>query len=269
MAPRPEAFDVSGGLQHAWSNIAAFVPKLVAFLVILIVGYFIAKAVAKILTKVLQRVGFDRLVERGGVKKALERSQYDAATILAQIIFYAIMLFVLSAAFGVFGSNPISGYLHAIVAYLPLIFIAIVIVVVAAAIEAAVKALIVNSLGGLSYANLLGNLASGFILALGIIAALDQLHIAARIVDAVLYAALAIIVGVTIVAVGGGGISAMSQRWHNALRRYDEEKPRMQLAARTSHSHSTQTRSAAMRPGYQPDRDTYGGTTRPGPTSAS
>ena len=35
------------------------------------IGYLIAKVVAKILTKTLQKVGFDRVVERGGVKKAL------------------------------------------------------------------------------------------------------------------------------------------------------------------------------------------------------
>jgi Flp pilus assembly pilin Flp len=225
-----QAIDFQTGLSNAWSNVATFVPKLIAFLVILVIGYFVAKIVAKILTKVLQKVGFDRLVERGGVKRALARSEYDAAGILAQIVFYAIMLFVLSAAFGVFGNNPISGYLHAIVAYLPLVFVAILIVVIAAAIGAAVKSLIENSLGGLSYGRLLGNLAAGFILALGIIAALDQLHIAARIVDAVLYAALAAIVGVVIVAVGGGGIRAMSQRWDNVMARYDEEKPRMRQA---------------------------------------
>jgi hypothetical protein len=224
---RTQAIDFQTGLSNAWTNIATFVPKLIAFLVILVVGYIVAKIVSKILRKVLQKVGFDRLVERGGIKSALSHSGYDAAGILAQIVFYAIMLFVLSAAFAVFGNNPISGYLHAIVAYLPLVFIAIVIVIVAAAIGAAVKSLIENTFSGLSYARLLGNLAAGFILALGIIAALDQLHIAARIVDAVLYAALLAIVGVVIVAVGGGGIRAMSARWDNVLARYDDEKPRM------------------------------------------
>jgi hypothetical protein len=226
----------------------------------LVVGYIVAKAISKILTKVLQKVGFDRLVERGGVKRALARSEYDAAGILAKIVFYAIMLFVLSAAFGVFGNNPISGYLHAIVAYLPLVFIAIVIVVIAAAIGAAVKSLIENSLGGLSYGRVLGNVAAGFILALGIIAALDQLHIAARIVDAVLYAALAAIVGVVIVAVGGGGIRAMSQRWDNVMTRYDEEKPRMRQALATAPSPAYQAGHAA-RTTYQPGSDGPGAST--------
>jgi hypothetical protein len=112
------------------------------------------------------------------------------------------MLFVLDVAFGVFGSNPISGFLHGVIACLPLVFIAIVIIVITAAIAAAVKHMIGNSLGGMPYANVLGNLAWGFILALGIIAAVNQLHIAPNVLNAVLYAALAALAGIAIVAVG-------------------------------------------------------------------
>jgi hypothetical protein len=193
------------------------------------VGYLIAKAIAKILSKVLTRVGFDRLVERGGVKRALDRSSYDASGILAKVVYYAIMLFVLSTAFGVAGSNPISDYLLAVIAYLPLFFAAIVIVIVvviAAAIAAGARNLIENSLGGLSYARVLANLASGFILAIGVIAALDQLHIAAAVVSAILYAVLAALVGIAIVAVGGGGIKSMAQWWEAVAARYDKEKPK-------------------------------------------
>ena len=231
-----EAIDYQAGLNSAWSNIATFVPKFIVFLLILVIGYFIAKALSKILTKILQRVGFDGLVERGGVKKALAKSQYDAAGILAKIVFYAIMLFVLSTAFGVFGPNPISDYLRAVIAYLPLVFVAILILVISAAVAAAVKGLIQNSLGGLSYGRTLANAASAVIIALGVIAALGQLHVAENVVNAVLYATLAAIVGVVIVAVGGGGIRTMSQRWENAAATYDAEKPRIAQAARTSPS---------------------------------
>jgi hypothetical protein len=58
------------------------------------------------------------------------RSSYDASGILAKVVYYAIMLFVLSTAFGVFGSNPISDYLRAVIAYLPLVFVAIAVVAV-------------------------------------------------------------------------------------------------------------------------------------------
>src|ERR1700722_18066129 len=244
----PQAISFSTGFTNAWSNVATFIPKFVVFLIILIVGYIIAKAIAKILSRLLTRVGFDRLVERGGVKAALGRSQYDASDILAKIVYYAIMLFVLSTAFGVFGNNPISGYLHAVIAYLPLVFVAIVIIVIAAAIAAGAKKLIEGSLGELSYARVLANLASGFILAIGVIAALDQLHIAADVVNAVLYAALAALVGIAIVAVGGGGIRTMSQRWEAVAAKYDEEKPRFNAAVRNAPPVADQVREYGQDP---------------------
>jgi Mechanosensitive ion channel, conserved TM helix len=187
---------------------------------------------------------FDKAVERGGIKKALESSKYDASDILAKIVYYALMLFVLSAAFGVFGTNPVSAYLHAVVAYLPLVFVAIIIVIIASVLAAGAKALIQNSLSGLSYAKALGNVASGLILAVGLIAALDQLHVATNVVNAVLYATLAALAGVVIVAVGGGGIKAMSERWDAAASKYDQEKPRIAEAARNAPSVKDQARQA-------------------------
>ncbi len=241
----PEAsINFGAGVSSAWSNVATFVPKFAVFLLILIVGYLVAKLISRILSRVLTRVGFDRVVERGGVKAALDRSQYDASDLLAKLVYYALMLFVLSTAFGVFGNNPVSGYLRAVIAYLPLVFVAIVIVIIASAIAAGAKRLIEASLGELSYSRTLANLAAGFILAIGIIAALDQLHIAANVVNAVLYAGLAALVGIAIVAVGGGGIKTMSQRWEAAAARYDEEKPRIAAAVRNAPSVSDQARQS-------------------------
>jgi hypothetical protein len=247
----PLSISYSQGLTSAWSNVATFVPKLIAFLIIVIIGYFIAKIVSKILAKVLQRVGFDRLIERGGIQKALASSKYDAAEILARLVFYAIMLFVLSTGFGVFGSNPVSNYLHAVIAYLPLVFVAILIVIIAAAIAAGAKKLIRSSLGALSYASVLANAAAAVIIALGVVAALDQLHIAAAVVNAVLYAVLAAVTGVVIVAVGGGGIKTMSARWELAASRYDQEKVQVQQQLRSAPSvaEQAQTQQARLRPG--------------------
>jgi Conserved TM helix len=240
----PEAINYTNGLSNAWSNVATFIPKFVVFLIIVIVGWLIAKLITKAISAVLTRVGFDKAVERGGIKRALESSKYDASDILAKIVYYALMLFVLSTAFGVFGNNPISSYLHAVIAYLPLVFVAIVIVVIASAIAAAAKALIENSLSGVSYAKVLGNVVSGLILAFGVIAALDQLHVATNVVNAVLYAALAALVGVVVVAVGGGGIKTMSQRWESVAITYDQEKPRIAASARSAPSLKAQAQQA-------------------------
>lgn len=255
----------STGLSNAFSEVATFIPKLVVFLIILIVGYFIARALEKLVSRILAHVGFGRLAERGGIKAALARSKYDASGILARIVYYAIMLFVLDVAFGVFGSNPISGFLHGVIAYLPLVFIAVVIIVITAAVAAAVKSLIENSLSGMPYANVLGNLAWGFILALGVIAALNQLRIAQNVLNAVLYAALAALAGIAIVAVGGGGIKTMSGRWEAASARFDAEVVRI-AAARNAPSLTDQPSKAMP---ANPSRSSQGATgTSPQPTEA-
>ena len=199
------------------TSVVTFVPKLLAFLVILIIGLLIAKAISKAVGKILQKVGFDKAVERGGIKKALAKSEYDAATIVGRIIYYALMLFVLQIAFGVFGPNPISDLLTRIIAFIPAIIVAIVIIVVAAAIAAAVKTLIEGTLGGLSYGKTLANIASLFILFLGVVAALNQIGVATSVTTPLLITILAIVGGVIIVGAGGGLIKPMQTRWEQYL----------------------------------------------------
>jgi hypothetical protein len=230
--------DVVAALNGALASFLAFLPQLAFFLLILIIGYVIAKVLTKVIAKLLARVGFNRLVERGGF-------DVDAAGIASKVVFYTVMLFVLSTAFGVFGpTNPVSEFLAAIVAYLPLLFVAILIVLIAAAVAAAAKGLIQNSLRNLSYNRILANAVSGVILAVGVIAALDHLGIAENIVNGIFYAFLVAVVGVVIVAVGGGGIGPMRSRWESTLARYDQEKPRVAQEIASAPSLKDQGRQA-------------------------
>ncbi|GAA2156394.1 putative transporter (transmembrane protein) [Humibacillus xanthopallidus] len=238
---------ISTALTDLWRSVALFVPKFVAFLLILLIGWFIAKAIGKAVDKILERVGFDRAVERGGIKKALANSQYDASSIVGKIVYYALLLFVLQLAFGIFGPNPISDLLSGVIAFLPKAIVAIVIVVVAAAIAAAVRELIANTLGGLSYGKVLANIASVFILALGIIAALNQVGIATTVTMPVLIAVLATVAGVLIVGVGGGLIKPMQARWEQYLHTLSEESGRIREQVRQAPSVGEQAREAKAR----------------------
>jgi len=219
------AVDFGQGVSNAWSAVASFVPKFVAFLVILAIGWFIAKALGKLVAKVLEKVGFDRVVERGGIKQALAKSKYDASDIIAKLVYYAVLLIALQMAFGVWGPNPVSGLLAGIVAWLPKAVVAIVIVVIAGAIARAVKDLVSGALSGLSYGKTLGTIASVFIWALGIIAALNQIGVATTVTTPVLITVLATVAGVIIVGMGGGLVRPMQQRWERWLGRAEEQIP--------------------------------------------
>ncbi|SCL48310.1 mechanosensitive ion channel family protein [Micromonospora chersina] len=216
----------------AFRSVMLFLPKAVAFVAILVAGWLIAKAVLKIVDKVLERVHFDRAVERGGIKTALARSKYDASDIVAKLAYYAVLLVTLQLAFGIWGPNPISDLIHGVVAWLPRAFVAIVIVVVAAAIAKAVKDIISSALGGLSYGRVLANIASVFILGLGIIAALNQIGVATTVTTPVLIAVLATVGGILVVGVGGGLVRPMQSRWENWLARAEEESRTIATHAR-------------------------------------
>jgi hypothetical protein len=222
------------GLGDAWAATAEFLPKLVGFLAILVIGYLIAKAIQKVVDKILEKVGFDKLVERGGVKRALERSQYDASSILAKLGFYVLMLFVLQLAFGIFGTNPVSDLIAGVIAYLPNIFVAILILVVAAAIAAGVKEIVEASLGGLSYGRALAVGSGAAVIGIGFFAALDQLQIAPTIVNTLFIGLVVLIIGSGVVAIGGGGIETMRRYWQRAAQRAELETTRIKQEARGS-----------------------------------
>ena len=266
--------ELRNGLGEGLATAATFVPKFIGFLLILVIGYFVAKAVEKVVDRLLERVGFDKYVERGGIKKALENSKFDASSILAKLAFFVLFLFVLQLAFGIFGPNPVSELIQGVIAYLPNVFVAIVILVVGAAIAAGAKEIIEASLGGLSYGKALAAVAGMAIMVLAFFAAADQLQIAPTIVNTLFTGLVVLIVGSGIVAIGGGGIQTMSRYWERAAQRVEQESSNVKQEAQGSGERiqqRAQERKEQLQPtssGSTPSGDTvdlggsYGSTTR-------
>jgi Conserved TM helix len=213
-------------------NVLREAPKALVFVAILVVGWLIARAVRALAGRVLARIGFDRLAERGGIAAVLERSRHDASDIVARLAYAAVVLIALQTAFGIWGPNPVSALITGVVAWLPRAFVAIVIVVVAAAVARAVRDVIASVLDGLGYARLLANSAAALIIGFGVIAALDQVGVAAGVTTPVLIAVLATIGGVIVVGVGGGLVRPMQERWDDWLSRAEDAAPAIAEQAR-------------------------------------
>ena len=224
--------DLSDALSDMWRSVLLFVPTALAFLAILLIGYLLARLVRTVVAKTLRRVGFDRAVEHGAIGRALG-GRAEPSDLCAKIAFYAVLLFALQLAFGIWGPNAVSDLLTALIGWLPRAFVAIVIIVVAAAIGGAARDLIGSALGGLAYGRVLARVAYWLIVALGVIAALDQVRIATAVTQPVLIAVLATVAGVLIVGVGGGLIRPMQQRWEVWLERAGTESAAIREHARS------------------------------------
>lgn len=220
----PLSIDFQSGLEDAWSSIADFVPKLLIFLVVLFIGWLIAKAVAKAVGMLLGKVGFDRLLAKAGADDLLRSSDIKPISLITKLVYYFILLIALQLALSAFGQqNPVSKIVNDIVAWLPKAFVAIVILVVAGAVANAVKDIMGAALGGLSYGPLLTRIVGIFIIALGVIAALGQVGIGLAVTMPVLIAVLATVGGILVVGVGGGMISPMRTRWEGWLNQFEHE----------------------------------------------
>ncbi|MEV8440128.1 hypothetical protein AB0425_22350 [Actinosynnema sp. NPDC051121] len=230
-AQTAQAQGIGDATGDALRSVVTFLPKLVGFLVVLLIGWIVARLLRTAVNKVLERVHFDRAVQRGGLSETLAKSKFDASGLVAQIVYYAVLLIALQIAFGLFGSNPVSNLLTEIVAWLPRAIVAIVIIVVAFAIARAVRDIATRALGGLSYGPTVGKVASWFIIALGVIAALNQIGVATTVTTPILITILATVGGIAVVGVGGGLIKPMQQRWEGWLTKAETEAPQAKAQA--------------------------------------
>ena len=239
---------MSAAVHDVLHTLALFLPKALAFVVILVVGWVVARLLRTVVDKVLTRVGFDRAVERGGIRSVLAPTRYDPSDLVGRLVYYAVLLFTLQLAFGIWGPNPVSELIRGIVAWLPKAFVAILIVVVAAAVASAVRDIVGNALGGLSYGRLLANVAAWFIVGLGVIAALNQVGVATTVTTPILIAVLATIAGILIVGVGGGLVRPMQARWESWLDRAGRESQAIAEHARAYQAEQAEARQAAAAP---------------------
>ena len=101
-----------------------FVPQLVAFLLILLIGLFVAKLVAKVNGMVLERVGPNRAVERAGARKAHEKSTFDASASSASSCTTRWTCSCSSSPSASSAPTPISALITSVVAFLPTVIVA-------------------------------------------------------------------------------------------------------------------------------------------------
>lgn len=254
---------ITTALGDAVASVVRFIPALLAFVLILVIGYVVAKLLERGTDGILERVGFDRWVERGGVKRVLSRTRWDASGLMGALVYWAIVLMTLTVAFSVFGPNPISNVLNQIIGYLPNIFAAGLIVVIGAAIAAIVREVMDAAVGGTTFGRWAAVVSGSAVLVIAVFAALDQLNIAPLVVTGLFYGLVAAVVGATVIAVGGGGIAPMRQVWQRAVDRVQAEAPMM--AARSegaqeriearAEERKQEMREAGQRPGRRKERE--------------
>src|ERR671915_2550609 len=97
-------------LQNALSTFLSYIPQLIGAILILIVGYIVARILQAVVARVLQAIGFDRWMERGGIKQFLDRAQTreSPATVLGTLVFWLVFIIAITMAADALGIQQVS-----------------------------------------------------------------------------------------------------------------------------------------------------------------
>lgn len=143
-------------LQMMIGKIMGFLPNLLAAVIILVIGWFIARILQKIVTNLLIAMGSEKLSERVGLSKVL--GSQGLAGLIGLIVYVLILIPVLIAALQALAidavTGPVSSMLAQMLAILPNLFGAALILVVAYILGRVVAELISKLLAGMGFDSL-------------------------------------------------------------------------------------------------------------------
>lgn len=115
-----------------WSKVAEFLPNIFGALLLLIVGYLVAKAIGVVVSKLLAKVGLDKLTERSGIATAVQSTgiQTSASQIFGKVIYWLIFLTFMISAADTLGLPRVSSTIDDFVLYLPKLIGAMLVVII-------------------------------------------------------------------------------------------------------------------------------------------
>ena len=208
------AIEWQTGIEDSWSKVATFVPKLIGFLVVLIVGIIVAKFVRKIIRRLLGAAKIDQVVDKSGFGQSLRKAGIGSASdLITKIIYFGLILLVLQMAIGALGPNPISDALKSMMAYIPKIAVAIAILFVTGIVADKVREIVGTVGAKQNWGKMATKGAVAGIWLIGGFAALDQIQIAKNVVDTLFQTFIASLGAIMVIKFGVGGIWAARDRF--------------------------------------------------------
>jgi hypothetical protein len=216
-------------LQSSFTQVFGdIVPALLGALVILFAGYLLAKVLEKLIERFLRRIRLNRLLERGGVMQAVERSgsHLNPVRVLAKLVFWLVMFAVILVAANALGLESLANVFSELVSYIPSVIAAIVIILVGIVLGGFVGGLIAASAGALHGGRALARVGRGGVILLAIFMALQELGIASDIVTtafAILFGAIALAMALAF-GLGNRELAGeVTREWYEAYRAERDE----------------------------------------------
>ena len=226
---------VMTSLTAALTMFLAAIPRVIGFLVIIVIGWLIAGVLAAAVAALLRAVRFNDLAQRSGLSGFVHNMgvRKDTAGVLADIVKWFVRLIVLVVAFDALGLPAVSNVLQQFLLWIPNLVVAVIILVIAGLAANALGDLVrgATAQAGFDNPDLFATITRVAIWGFGIVVAVNQIGIAQTLVNTLfmgLVGALALAVGLAFGLGGRDTAVQIVQNWYNRGR---AARPKIERAA--------------------------------------
>ncbi len=195
-------------LRVMWTNALGFVPNLLAALVILLVGWVVARVVRYLVQRALKLVQLDKISEKAGINDALKKANLTAlpSQVVAKLFYWIVMVLALVMAVNAVKLTVATELLNRLLLYLPNVILAVFVLVLGFFFGNLVRGLVQTALGGTKTMDpeVAGKAAQLAIILFAAAASLEQLRIATILITNAFNVAFAAIAFALALAFGLG-----------------------------------------------------------------
>jgi hypothetical protein len=213
--------DIGDSFENVMDRIIGFLPNLLGFVLILVIGYIVARVVAGLVRKVLEKIGVDRKLRESDASRYVDAVLPGAspAAGIAKLVFWLIFVFFLVTAIGALDLPTATAFMNQVLAFLPNIIVAILIFVVAALLSGAVAAGVTKVMGETTTGKVVASTVPALIMVIAMFMILEQLQIAPEIVRIAFAAVMFALALALALAFGLGGRDVAARLLEDADRK--------------------------------------------------
>ncbi|MDP8260682.1 MAG: hypothetical protein P9L96_06800 [Candidatus Gygaella obscura] len=167
-------------------QIGSFLPKLIAAIIVFIVGWLLAKVIGELLKRFLKLIKLEQFADNVGVNKFLTKGgiKYTFCELLSFLVYWLVVLVVLVVAVDILGLTVAGNIIEKVASYIPNVIAALFILILGIFASSfsgsTVTAALTNA--GIEQARLLGKVAEIIIIVFTIFVAIEQLGIAGQVI---------------------------------------------------------------------------------------
>ena len=177
--------EIKQSFQNALDSLIGFLPNLLGCLVLLLIGFIVAKIASAVVRKLLEKMKVDDHLRKSDANKYVDRVLPGASPAkgVGRVVFWLVFVFFLTSAIGALKIPAVTTFMNQVLAYLPNVIVAIIIFVLAALLAGAVAAGVSSLMGDTPTGKIVATIVPALVMVIAMFMILNQLKIAEEIVS--------------------------------------------------------------------------------------